>query len=789
MSLVNSELSLQAKQPSTTRREIAISGSLGLVVALAVCLPWVNGGWLMLLDWVPSPHVALIPNQVYGLSGGLIAALPLGLLDNLFPHLLGQYASVIEITAFFVTASIAMSQLVGGRRVQRLSASLLFCVNPFVFDRLNVGQINILIGYALLPFALRSLLDARERSFRAWVIVGLWWVVLISCTPHYAWIFAVPVVVVALFNATKPRTLLGVTVAVLVGLVSTSYVLVAGLIGGVGVQVGPRNLHSFQTTSDPHLGLFVNVLGLYGFWRLGPTLAKQVVTGWPVLLAGILGVTLYGYLMQHRSSKGSTSQRHRVLIIAISGLIGLILAMGSQGPFGWLFSFAYFHIPYFNIMREPEKFSSLLAVGEAVGFGWGVNAMYDIAKGKTARILTVAIAAVLVIAYEPLIFYGLFRQAKTSEYPTSWYAANKLMGTGDGVVLALPWHQYLSYPFTQERVVANLSPGFFTRAVISGNNAQLPNIATTSTSRRSAFLQYAYDNGATTHYFGSLLAPLGVKYVVLEKAVDWRSYSWLLEQQDLKQIMNSKSIEVFRNLAYAGVGYRTPSAITVPNWGSIIALSETNQLIDKTVLVDKAVPGPIVMPTLPPQTSPTTPPRQLPARRVSPTTYDIKAGEPGWIQLAEPYTYGWTLNNHPGVQLAEGNIGWPSNGSASIALFSPVDLVLGGEALSLLTVLAAGGYLLVTRTRKSQTALEGEIAPPPRLTPIEQALQTAPSTSDSFSPTKSALITRDLYSSAQQKDILGQPHSTAPTGSPRTRSTKAIAAPRWRASRQGVLWI
>ena len=49
------------------------------------------------------------------------------------------------------------------------------------------------------------------------------------------------------------------------------------------------SLDLYRTTGDPHYGLFVNVAGLYGFWRLGPgpQLPKAVVVGWPLLLLAI----------------------------------------------------------------------------------------------------------------------------------------------------------------------------------------------------------------------------------------------------------------------------------------------------------------------------------------------------------------------------------------------------------------------------------------------------------------------------------------------------------------------
>ncbi|MGC9156513.1 MAG: hypothetical protein ACP5HZ_12850, partial [Ferrimicrobium sp.] len=550
------------------------------------------------MDWVPAPHGPILPSQMFGLSGGLIAALPSGLLDAMLSHLVGPWATEIEVVAFFVIASVGIGRLVetigvvGQKRwIKIVIAQLFFCVNPFVFDRLYVGQIGILLGYALVPFGIKALIDARDGGWGSWLKVGLWWVVLISCAPHFVWIFALPVAVMGLMNLRHRRVVLGIGLSALVAFLATSYVLVAGGVGGVGLQIGLRNLEAFRTMGDQHLGLIVNVLGLYGFWRLGPTLAKQVITGWPILLLVLLVIIAYGYVHRWRSATRSSDRQVVVLLVAI-GVGGAILAMGSQGPFGWLFTWMYLHVPYFNIMREPEKFSMLLALSYAVGLGWGVEALYASAQGKAAKIGVLVVTLVVVLAYEPLLFFGLGGQIKTSHYPSSWYAANRLMGTGEGRVLALPWHQYLSYPFTQNRVIANLSPGFFSRPVISGDNVQLPNIPTSATSRESRFIQYAIDNGSRTHYFGSLLTPLGVKYVVLEKTVDWRLYGWLRDQRDLQEVMDSNSLVVFRNRAYHGVAYRSATAVTVPTWGSLLALSQQNLLSNAIVRVDHAVAGP-----------------------------------------------------------------------------------------------------------------------------------------------------------------------------------------------------
>ena len=61
------------------------------------------------------------------------------------------------------------------------------------------------------------------------------------------------------------------------------------------------------------------------------------------------------------------------LLLIFIGFVGFFLALGDQGPTGWLFLWAYDHVTFFALMREPQKFVMLLALSYAVFFGWGVG--------------------------------------------------------------------------------------------------------------------------------------------------------------------------------------------------------------------------------------------------------------------------------------------------------------------------------------------------------------------------------------------------------------------------------
>ena len=167
------------------------------------------------------------------------------------------------------------------------------------------------------------------------------------------------------------------------------------------------------------------------------------------------------------------------------------------------------------------------------------------------------------MSYTPTIFGGLDGQLALSQLPSSWARADALMGNGAGKILALPWHQYLEYSFTGGRVIANPAQSSFTRDVIAGDNLQVADFASNSTSPQSKYLQTLFNDGQQLKDFGALVAPLGVQYVVLAKTTDWSSYKWLTHQDDLRLVMTTKSLEVWQNMDFQGVGGRYRSLQSV----------------------------------------------------------------------------------------------------------------------------------------------------------------------------------------------------------------------------------
>jgi len=750
---------------------------LGLVLALAVCWPLLGGRPLFLLDWVSGPHPPLPSTTMLGLDGGLTAGVVGGVVMTILVRTIGEASTWLVLFAFFPVAAVGAARLAGGWRWARLTAALLYCVNPFVFNRIFAGQLSLLVGYALLPFAVASAMKAtrgfvtepttvpsitdphvagseptsplpadlhhagagptsllladqqptsspaRETALGGWrraqaparaslgviAVLGpvLWWAVLTAISPHYVWIYGL--VLLAVVVVTRPFTwrlvawLAGACAAM--GVLSL-YILLPHSATELPTTVGTTSLDLYKTAADPHLGLLPNVAALYGFWRLGPgpQLPKDVVTGWPLLMLAMLVVIYVGFLTVLGRRTPRTDPRRRLAwVLLVVGVLGFLLALGSQGPTGALFRWAYDTVPFFAIMREPQKFLMLTALAYAVGLGWGVQrlAAYrpspDPAAGavtatatgtggpgngatgtgsaagtppggdaverradagsssrhrRRSAVVAAAIGMVLPLAYTPTMFDGLAGQIAPSTIPASYRQADAQMGNGPGRILYLPWHLYEALPFTGGRVVATLGPTVFRRTVIAGDNVQAGGVQTQSTSERSAYLQTLLNRGAALTRFGADLAPLGVEYVVLAKAVNWRSYGWLDGQADLRLILRSGALEVWRNLDYRGPGQRPGSA--------------------------------------------------RPVRQLSLVAYQVPSGPAGTVTIDAAYQPGWKLDGRAGRPSPEGTVEFTVGTAGGVAQFRPWGLVKLGDALSggAFVLLAVG--LFWARRRRSQ---------------------------------------------------------------------------------------
>ena len=649
----------------------AVSVELGAVIATIVCFQFFHPGRLFLLDWVLGSNQPMLSTGFYGLNGGLTASVLPSLVLSLLNFLLGGSSTWIPLLAFFPLATFSIGRLVGGGHWRRIAAGTLYVINPFVFNRIFVGHILLLLGYALLPFAISTLINSAIAEKHQWLKVTLWWFLLTSLSSHFAWIFGLPIGVVFLYEilVCRQRTLRTIRwflTVISLYIASISYIIVPSFFTSLSTTIGATSLNLYWSTPDPVLGLIPNVIGMYGFWRIGPgpNLPKNYVPGW--FLIFLLLVVVASFAFSRSQPAGGSDlgvetsglwrrlgliareylQSHeQLIVIGLIGITGFLLSLGTQGPTGPLFSWFYNHLPFFQLMREPQKFLMLWALCLSVFFAFGSERILLSVKSKGIQSLVALVLCVsFPVAYTPTMFAGLSNQISLSTVPAAYQQANKLMGPGQGLILYLPWHIYMSYPFANNRVVANIADGIFTRGVISGDNVESGGVSTQSTSARSAFLEGLYANSSTITNFGELVEPLGVQYIVLTKSADWKSYTWLNKQSDLKLVIGNTSLKVWENSAFNSANASVAS-------GGIY--SAGHRIYEQ-----------------------------------SPVSYKISGGKPGIVTTDIPYQQGWMFEGSKVIESPQGLVQVSVAEHGGVLRFAPWNAVRTGYLISGFMVLA-----------------------------------------------------------------------------------------------------
>jgi hypothetical protein len=674
-----------------------------LSLMLAIYAPLLRSGTLLLLDYSDypaGPHASL-GAYVWGFRPDLTSRAPInGALLVLFRLLPWGPVKLLPLLLVVPLAAWGFQRLFDRRSLATIAATLMFVVNPFVYERMLAGQVYLVLGYALLPLLVSALLS-RVDGVTAPIGAGLLLALLMALSPHFVFIGGLLwlVVAVAALRRDGVRTLRRTGLTLLVALLASLYWLIpiASRAGELD-RVTATDLKTFQTVSDPALGLAPNVAGLYGFWRIGWPLPKDNLPAWPLLLAAILVVAAIG-LRACGSERWSTLRS----LLVIAGAAGFVLSLGAQGPTGPAFRFLFDHVPGFRIMREPGKFEALLALAYAGFFGLGFFTLVDGSRSQKWRAMMAVVILAVPCAYTFRMFWGFDGYVRPSDYPRSWTEAAALMGTGPGKVLAVPGDQYLAFPWTEERAVASPMDSFFGRDVIIDGGLDLGGLESQTADARSRYLQFVTDHGPQVTRFGNLVAPLGVRFVLLVKTGDWARYSWLERQTDLRLLAEWPDLELFGNVEPVSTAYAPESSVTVQDWGEVVGLAEQVRLTDLVVSVRTAGPGPIRSPqiSLPASTG-----RPLQELDSSPVGFDVRLPGRGWIVLTEAFDPAWRLDGRaPTVNLGVTNaFQAPPAASIAKARYGRWPLVRTSFLLSLASILASVVAMAVSarqrRTRR-----------------------------------------------------------------------------------------
>jgi hypothetical protein len=621
------------------RRDAIICAASTLALTLVLFAPLLTGGTVLLLDQadVPiGPH-ATLGAYAFGFPPGLTSRAPItAFLLVLFRMLPLEPFKLVPLVAYVPIAGLGLYRLFGRRALPTVAATTLFVINPFTLDRFFAGQAYILLGYALLPLAVW--LATKEPTWRSGVSFGLIFSLQAAFSIHFVFITGVLAILAWLLGPGSFRKRTSkFLVAACVALVACAYWLIP--IASQSGQLDQVTLHDvalFGTHADPVLGLVPNLLALRGFWRATPIL-QYPAPGWVVCTIALLAVAAFGI-----SSRDTERPRRRVMLAAAT--VGIILACGAAGLLGDAFVWSFEHLPGFRVMREPQKFVALYALGLAWAFGLGVeHLVWETRSEARRRLVAMSLCAVPLAASFPLMI-GLWAEIRPSHYPASWTAADAIMGSGSGRILALPGDAYLSFPWTQDRAVADPMTSFFSREVVSDGNVELGGLESQTSNATSRYLSFITAVGSRTRNFGNLVAPLDVQFILLAKTEDWARYRWLLQQEDLAVVHRWPDLVLFRNEVPGSLAYQPGSSLTVRDWGEVVGLASSTRLTDVAIHVIHPAAGPIRMP---PVTAAPPPSAAAYVESNGVTALTVDTARDGPLVIARTFDDRWSASSGP----------------------------------------------------------------------------------------------------------------------------------------------
>jgi len=451
---------------------------LGLGLGLLALGPGLRRGFLLSYDMVFVPRMPLRA-ALPGLAPP--RAVPSDLVVAVASRVLpADIVQKLLLLAIFVLACGGVAALLDREPLlARLAGGAFYAWNPYVGERLIIGQWTLLLGYAGLPWVLRALLRPGRP-------LGRWagWLCL-SLLPAVASGFESMVITglvllpVVLFSRDVRKIVTGVAV------------LVAGCLPWLipsllhAVYVDPASVAAFAARADTPFGSVGSLVMLGGIWN-SAAVPKAYGGASSAIWFAIVLVTLVGYL-------ASVRWQRRWPGLGIAAAVGLVIACaGLTAPGQDVLRGLIGISPGVAVFRDGQQFVALLALAEALGCGvavaWAMNpGLFRSKTGKHERFSGVdaagamlgVVAVLAPVVLLPGLAWGAAGRLRPAQYPAGWLAAARTINAAPaaGAVLLLPWATYRTPSWNHGETVLDPWTLLLSRQVIWNDGTQVGNIA------------------------------------------------------------------------------------------------------------------------------------------------------------------------------------------------------------------------------------------------------------------------------------------------------------------------
>ncbi|WP_214321044.1 DUF3367 domain-containing protein [Nonomuraea sediminis] len=500
--------------PSLTR----VAPVLGLALGLLALGPGLGRGFVLLQDMVFVPSPAFSP-FTFGLAGGAARVVPSDAVVTLLAHVLpAELVQKLLLLAIFVLGCAGAARLGG------LVAGAFYVWNPYVAERLLMGQWALLLGYAGLPWVVHAMVRGRR----------LWAALLPAAVGGFAAMLITGLTAVPLIGmygrAVRDRWRGALVVVGLLVAFSLPW-LVPTALRPEGLTGDPAGVDAFAARPDGPLGVVASLLSLGGIWNAYavPEGFGSVVGSVARLAVAVAGIA--GFWLARRDLPYARG-------LGVAAALGFAIAcLGVTEPGRDALRWLVGAWGGFAVVRDAQQFLAPLALLAAVGLGQ-----------LTARVPGrgwVAALVVVPVLVLPTMAWGLAGRLAAVPYPDSWERARAVIARDGepGDVLVLPFESYRRFGWNGGRAVLDPAQRFFAtpgRRVVASDVMRVGSARVGSEDPRARKVEHVLEGVSPD------LAAAGFRYVLVDAGTPEELQTFTQWLKGAQPVVDAAELRLYR---------------------------------------------------------------------------------------------------------------------------------------------------------------------------------------------------------------------------------------------------
>jgi hypothetical protein len=278
-----------------------------------------------------------------------------------------QYSFII----FFLSAALIDVYFLS-KNFQPFLHFLILIFNPFLYSRIMVGQLGMILAYLLAPVYLYYLFNFfKSPDLKSSIKAALAFTLTASFQPQF-FAFNILFFMVAMFyNRDKVKAMIKpALILFLFILLLNAYWLQGFFSNTIFSAIDESHERFFAPKYVSGVSTTARVIGMWGFWREAAYITTYRTLPsvlWHILTFMLPVLMILGYM--------HNPDRKANFFLTI-WLIGLLLALGiSHTVTEPIFNFLFEHLPFFSGFRDSHKFTALMALGYAYLIPGGIKAI------------------------------------------------------------------------------------------------------------------------------------------------------------------------------------------------------------------------------------------------------------------------------------------------------------------------------------------------------------------------------------------------------------------------------